>query len=131
MGLWVASMQALPPAKQCRQGSRHSRHPPACSVVPVCAEPIRQKLSHVGNRLVERLLLCKSRPAFSRLGFAGFAYVTSDRCTKPCVFAAAAAVVCATGGQGRRRDITIEEVQQHNTMEDAWMVLHGKVRCIS
>ncbi|WIA37962.1 hypothetical protein OEZ86_001339 [Tetradesmus obliquus] len=32
-----------------------------------------------------------------------------------------------TGGQGRRRDITLEEVRQHRTADDAWMVLHGKV----
>lgn len=32
-----------------------------------------------------------------------------------------------TGGAGRRRDITLEEVRQHRTEEDAWMVLHGKV----
>ena len=34
---------------------------------------------------------------------------------------------CAAGGQGRRKDITLEEVRQHRTPEDAWMVLHGKV----
>lgn len=34
------------------------------------------------------------------------------------------------GGHGRRRDITLEEVQQHKTADDAWMVLHGKV-CFS
>lgn len=33
----------------------------------------------------------------------------------------------AAGGAGRRRDITLEEVRQHRTEEDAWMVLHGKV----
>jgi cytochrome-b5 reductase len=30
-------------------------------------------------------------------------------------------------GQGRRKDITLEEVRQHRTADDAWMVLHGKV----
>jgi hypothetical protein len=34
------------------------------------------------------------------------------------------------GGQGRRRDITLDEVQQHKTEDDAWMVLHGKVRAV-
>lgn len=32
-----------------------------------------------------------------------------------------------TGGHARRRDITLEEVRQHRTADDAWMVLHGKV----
>ncbi|KAF6253509.1 flavohemo protein b5/b5R-like protein [Scenedesmus sp. NREL 46B-D3] len=32
-----------------------------------------------------------------------------------------------TGGQGCRRDITLEEVWQHQKPDDAWMVLHGKV----
>eukprot|EP00878_Enallax_costatus_P007949 GHUV01008315.1.p2 GENE.GHUV01008315.1~~GHUV01008315.1.p2 ORF type:complete len:164 (+),score=30.50 GHUV01008315.1:306-797(+) len=31
------------------------------------------------------------------------------------------------GGHGRRRDITLEEVKQHKTADDAWVVLHGKV----
>jgi len=36
-------------------------------------------------------------------------------------------VLLLPGGQGRRRDITLEEVRQHRTADDAWMVLHGKV----
>lgn len=31
------------------------------------------------------------------------------------------------GGAGRRRDIPAAEVKQHNTADDAWIVLHGKV----
>jgi len=31
------------------------------------------------------------------------------------------------GGLGLRRDISMDEVKQHNTAEDAWMVLSGRV----
>ena len=32
------------------------------------------------------------------------------------------------GGQPLRRDITLAEVKQHNSVDDAWTVLRGKVR---
>lgn len=31
------------------------------------------------------------------------------------------------GGQGRRCNISPEEVKQHSSVDDAWLVLHGKV----
>ncbi len=43
-------------------------------------------------------------------------------------------VTCATHaglkGEGLRRDISIEEVKQHATRDDAWLVYNGKVRPI-
>jgi cytochrome b involved in lipid metabolism len=39
-------------------------------------------------------------------------------------------LVCA-GGRGLRKDITLEEVREHHTPEDAWMVLQGRVYNIS
>lgn len=32
------------------------------------------------------------------------------------------------GGRALRRDITLAEVARHNTPEDAWLALRGKVR---